>query len=356
LIIPIFIMNSGCPHRCIFCNEYLTAGNHPTKITDEDFLNTVCRHLAKPSRNKGAVQIAFYGGTFTGMEHTEQKRLLTLAAPFLREGTVDSIRISTRPDEIDADNLDFLKPAGVRTIEIGAQSFDDAVLYLSRRGHTAADNVRAVQMLRERGFQTGIHLMAGLPGDTPESFAGTVEKTIALGPDMVRIHPTVVLQNTALAVDFKKGKYLPLTLGEAIELSKAALRKFTVAGIPVIRLGLQTTSELEKAGAVVGGPFHPAFRSLVESAIFLEMADSLLNVQIARKDEIRFIVSPADFSNIQGMRRENIITLMSRHGLRDIKVAVDPSLTRGTLVICDEDKKLMTDFSGKIVELPAISE
>ncbi|MHB8090726.1 MAG: elongator complex protein 3 [Syntrophales bacterium] len=351
MIIPIFIMNGGCTHRCIFCNEILTAGSHPARITDDDFNDIIRTHLAKPSRKQGPVQIAFYGGTFTGMEHAEQERLLMLAAPFLREGRVESIRISTRPDEIAPDNLAFLKRSGVAAVEIGVQSFDDGVLLQSRRGHTAADNIRAIKLLKEGGFTTGIHLMVGLPGDTPERFAKTVETAIALRPDTVRIHPTIVLENTALARDFIKKKYQPLTLLEATELSKEALKKFTKAGIPVIRLGLQTTGELEEPGAVLGGPFHPAFRALVEAAIFLEMAETLLNVAAGRKKEIKFIVSPQDVSNLQGLRLGNIATLKENYRLENIHVEVDPSLARGTLVIADEGKKLRTDFSGRIDEL-----
>jgi len=351
VIIPIFIMNRGCPHRCIFCNERLTAGSHPAKITDADFNDLIRTHLAKPSRKKGHAQIAFYGGTFTGMEHAEQERLLSLAAPFLRAGQVDSLRISTRPDEIDAANLAFLKLSGVAAIEIGVQSFDDEVLIQSRRGHTAADNIRAIKLLREGGFTTGIHLMAGLPGDTPERFSQTVEKTITLRPDTVRIHPTIVLKNTTLARDFMEKKYQPLTLPEAVALAKDALKRFAKAGIPIIRLGLQTTGELEEEGAVLGGPFHPAFRALVEAAIFYDMAETLLHAAAGRKKEIRFIVSPQDISNLLGLRRENIATLKRSCGTENIQVQTDPSLARGNLVLLVEGKKLRTNFSGGIDEL-----
>lgn len=351
MIIPLFIMNRGCPHRCIFCNESLTAGNYPAGIAADAFNETVRRCLENPLRKRGTIQIAFYGGTFTGMEQAEQERLLDLALPFLREGKVDGIRISTRPDEIDADNLDFLKRSGVAAIEIGAQSFDDDVLRQSRRGHTAADNIRAVKLLGEKGFATGIHLMAGLPGDTAERFSQTVEKTIALAPDTVRIHPTIVLKNTALARDFLEKKYRPLTLPEAVELAKEALKKFTKAHIPVIRLGLQTTCELEEPGAVIGGPFHPAFRALVEAAIFFEMAERLITAMEERKKEIGFIVSPRDISNLQGLRRENMTILKNRCGLKNIAVTADPALARGTLIIIDAGKKLRTDFSGRIEEI-----
>jgi histone acetyltransferase (RNA polymerase elongator complex component) len=366
-IIPFFLMNRGCPHRCLFCNERLTAGNRPERITDAAFAETVRAHLVGAGRRSGPTEIAFYGGTFSGMEREEQRRLLELAAPFLREGTVDGIRISTRPDGIDAECLDLLRSSGVTTVEVGAQSLDDEVLLRSRRGHTAADTVRALLLLKDRGFKTGLHLMAGLPGDSPGRFAETIDRAIALHPDTVRIHPTIVLRDTPLAEAFREGNYSPLGLADAVDLCKNALKKLTAAGIPVIRLGLQTTRELEEPGAVVAGPFHPAFRSLVETALFLEMAAALLEhagrengfpavspaETGAGRQAVHFTLSPADVSNFCGRRRENIDLLKRRFHLKDIRIASDPALPRHTLVLTAGKRRLQTDLSGRIIATPA---
>jgi histone acetyltransferase (RNA polymerase elongator complex component) len=365
LIIPFFLMNRGCPHRCLFCNEWLTAGNRPERIAEGAFVETVRACIDSAGRGCETVQIAFYGGTFTGMERKEQHRLLELAAPFLQEGMVDGIRISTRPDEIDAETLKWLATSGVTTVEVGAQSLDDEVLRRSRRGHTAADTIRALSLLKDRGFKTGLHLMAGLPGDSLYRFAETIERVIALRPDMVRIHPTLVLRDTPLAAAFRAGNYIPLGLTDAIDLSKKALKALTMAGIPVIRLGLQTTRELEEPGAVVAGPFHPAFRSLVETVLFREMAIALLGS--ARREcgtfalpsantgieglTVRFILAPADASNFYGPQRENIVMLKNRFCLDDIQIGFDPSLPRRTLILTAGTKRLQTDLSGQIRDL-----
>lgn len=354
MIIPIFIMNRGCPHRCLFCNEELTAENRPERLEETGFQETVRAYLRGHGRKTGPVQIAFYGGTFTGMPREKQRRLLEFAAFFLREGTVDAIRISTRPDEIDAEGLDLIKDFGVRTVEVGAQSLDDDVLSRSKRGHTAADTLHALSLLRERGFETGIHLMAGLPGDSPERFAGTIDKVIALTPDMVRIHPTIVLRDTPLADAFRRGDYTPLTLSESVSQCKDALKKLTAAGIAVIRMGLQSTQGLEEPGAVVAGPFHPAFRSLVESAIFLDMAaalcESSLSSGCARGKSLTFTVSPADVSHLSGPRKENIATLEERFKPVDIHITADPSLPRRTLILTAGNRRVKTDWSGRMME------
>jgi hypothetical protein len=152
---------------------------------------------------------------------------------------------------------------------------------------------------------------------------------IDIGPDMVRIHPTIVLRDTALADAFREGRYLPLTLAEAVGQCKDALKKLTAAGIPVIRLGLQTTRELEESGAVVAGPFHPAFRSLVVSSLLREMAAILLTAAGPGEKTVSFIVASADFSTFPGERRGNIAALKERFGLTEIRLAADPAC-RGT--------------------------
>jgi histone acetyltransferase (RNA polymerase elongator complex component) len=364
LIIPFFLMNRGCPHRCIFCNERLTAGDHPEQISKAAFVETVSARLASAKGKSGPAEIAFYGGTFTGMKPSEQRRLFEMAAPFLREGSVAGIRISTRPDGIDAACCDFLRGSGVTAVEVGAQSLDDEVLRLSRRGHTAADTVRALSLLKERGLRSGLHLMAGLPGEGPDRFKETIARVVALRPDTVRIHPTLALRDTPLADQFRRGDYRPLSLAEAVDLCKYALRMLTPAGIPVIRLGLQTTRELEGPGAVVAGPFHPAFRTLVETALFLEMAAALLEAAGrgdglagisaeagAGRMGLQFALSPADISNFCGHRRVNIVALKKRFHLGEIRIASDPALPRLTLVLTVGKRRLQTDLSGGIRDI-----
>jgi histone acetyltransferase (RNA polymerase elongator complex component) len=355
MIIPFFIANRGCPHRCLFCNEALTAESRPDRLEEAVFRETVRAYLEAGRRKGGPVEIAFYGGTFTGMPAEEQRRLLGLAAFFLREGTIDHIRISTRPDEIDAEGLDLLWSSGVRTVEVGAQSLDDEVLRLSQRGHTAADTLHAVSLLKERRFATGIHLMTGLPGDSPERFARTIDAVIALSPDTVRIHPTIVLRDTPLADAFRKGNYRPLTLAEAVVQCKEALKKLTAAGIPVIRMGLQTTRALEAPGAVVAGPFHPAFGTLVASAVFFDMAGALCESMLAGgftlRKSLTFTASPADVFHINGPRKANIAALKERFEPADIRVTADPSLPRWTLILTAGSRGMKMDKSGQITGL-----
>jgi len=345
MIIPFFIGYQGCPNRCIYCNVHKTAGNFSERITEDTFQKMVHKYLDHPKRKADSAEIAFYGGNFTGMAIDYQAELLGFASRFTEKKLVHGVRISTRPDTINKETLDIMKRFGVTTVEIGAQSMVDEVLYLSNRGHGASDVSAAMEMLKERGFKTGIHLMAGLPGDSRSGFEYTIAKTIDLKPDMVRIHPTVVLQDTALAELFLNGSYHPLSLPEAIDMCKYALRRLGEADILVIRVGLQTTREMEMAGSIIAGPYHPAFRSLVEESMFFDMASAMLADRKISEQEVIFSLSPKDVSFFLGHHNKNVQTLKELFRLTGIDIAVDPVQGRGSLAMIVDDTKSITGRS-----------
>lgn len=299
-------MNRGCPQRCVFCNERVAAGNFSPKITREFFDAEVASYLRWSRDKKRCVEIAFYGGSFTGLPEEEQAQLLAWGNAHIQKGRVTSIRISTRPDDLDENRLLFLRAGGVRTIEIGAQSFNDRVLRDANRGHNAQAIARAIQGIQSQGLKSGLHLMAGLPGDTKESFLQTLDRTVELRPDTARIHPVVVFQDTALAEEFRAGRYRPLSLEEAVDWCRLAWETLAPAGIPVIRFGLQLTPEMRKEGTVLAGPLHPSFGSLVYSAVFYSATLKLLGDVPEHTRILRFGVAKRDLSNFRGFGNQNI--------------------------------------------------
>lgn len=346
LIIPIFVVYKGCPNRCTYCNEKITAGNYPDRIREEHFRNTIDSYLKTASPGRDRIEIAFYGGNFTGMDRDYQRELLGIAESYVQDGPVGSIRISTRPDYIDETRIGVLKQYSVTTVEIGAQSMVDAVLERSRRGHSADDVRRSVRLLKESGFETGIHLMAGLPGDTETGFKYTIEETVKMQPHTVRIHPTLVLQDTELEGLFLKGEYRPLSLAEAVSLCGHACFRLRSANISVIRLGLHITEEMGTEGSVVAGPFHPAFGTLVEASLFLHMASQLLQEAQNPERKITFSVSPQDASRIRGLRNNNLSILKDHFRLSDIRITEDPLQERDSLTLTAQGKTYRTDMTS----------
>ncbi len=324
MIIPFFIPHAGCPHQCVFCNQKKITGRTETAPSDL----TVCiRRYLDTAPSAPPHQVAFYGGTFTALPIALQKEYLKLTQPFIHAGFVKSIRLSTRPDAITREILDLLRAYTVETVELGVQSMNDRVLSLSGRGHSASDTASAVDVLKDYGFKIGLQLMPGLPGDSRQTFLSTMGQTIALKPDFVRLYPALVIRDTPLESLYHAGQFTPLSLDDAVSLCRHALIQFEDAGIDVIRIGLQPTEELERAGTIVAGPYHPAFRQLVESSIMLDRIRAVLAGAGAGTNSVQVMVNPADLSSAIGQKRSNIAALRKEFG-RDIRIRADSGVPR----------------------------
>ncbi|MBU2621319.1 MAG: radical SAM protein, partial [Proteobacteria bacterium] len=264
-IIPVFIPHAGCPNKCIFCNQNTVTGEKNYIPSQEELHNIIGTFLNYKGGKRNRVQIGFYGGNFLGLEIGIIKKLLSAATSYVKNGLVESIRFSTRPDTIDDYKLDIVENYPVSEIEIGVQSMDDTVLAAAKRGHTSSDTINAVSLIKKRRFKTGLQMMIGLPGDDEIRSLYTAHRISELSPDFVRIYPTIVLAGSSLAVLYMKGKYVPLSLEEGVSITKKAYLIFREKNIKVIRMGLQATEDLREGTSILAGPYHPAFGHLVYS-------------------------------------------------------------------------------------------
>jgi len=243
-IIPVFLPHHGCPHRCIFCNQTAITGLPDTLPSPAKLKFGIDEFLEFKTKQRHPVQIAFYGGNFLGLEPGYIKDVLAEATRFVVAGKVDGIRFSTRPDTIDPQRLNILKPFPIAAIEIGAQSMDDQVLSAANRGHTAADTEKGVTLLKSNNYEVGIQMMVGLPGDDEAKSLATGRAIAALGPGFVRIYPTVVVAGSLLAELYRKGDYMPWPLDRCVTLVKKLYLGFQDNNIAVIRMGLQPSKDL----------------------------------------------------------------------------------------------------------------
>ena len=266
--IPIFIPELACPFQCAFCNQRKISG-HISIPDHAEIIKIVKSHLASFKQSDRVVDVAFFGGNFTGIPLYEQEGYLKLAQPFLSSGEIQGIRLSTRPDYINKEVLDLLESYGVTTIELGSQSFDEEVLIKSHRGHTAKQTEAAAKAILDRGFKLGLQMMIGLPGDSLKSALYTARRIVALGATSTRIYPTVVIKGTALNNWYDKGAYIPLSLEEAVDWSTYLLPIFENGNVQIIRTGLHPSEGLVLGKDLVAGPFHPQFKELVLSEIWL---------------------------------------------------------------------------------------
>ncbi|MCM0084343.1 radical SAM protein [Geomonas sp. Red32] len=338
VLVPFFIPHLGCPHRCIFCDQVKIAGARSVLPDPAELRGRIAEYRsAAPGR---ALEVAFYGGTFTALPIEDQRRLLEPLQPLIACREVQSVRLSTRPDAIDPGTVSFLLSMGVTTVELGVQSMDGQVLTRSRRGHTAADVERAVSLLAEGGVSVGIQLMPGLPGDSEERSLASLRRVLALSPSFLRIYPALVIDGTELADLYLRGEYRPLSLDEAVSVSKKMLTAARKAGVPVVRMGLQPTAELEAPGVILAGPYHPAFRQLVEGELMYDRACELA-AGLPAGSEVTFAVSRGKVSDLVGQRRLNVKRLTERFGIRVAGVREDDALAEGEVSLTARESERM---------------
>ncbi len=326
-IIPIFVPHLGCPHQCTFCNQKEISGQ-TKQVNRNDVKETIEYYLKNFKDDSKYVEVAFYGGSFTAIEENIQNELLEAANEFIKQGRVKSIRISTRPDYISKDILKRLKKYNVKTIELGVQSTNDYILERCQRGHTFKDVKKASKLIKLYGFTLGHQMMIGLPESTLLDEINTAKTLIKLKPKIVRIYPVLVIKNTPLLKEYENKEYIPLTVQQAVERAKDIMKLFNKSKIEVIRIGLQNTEEItdpkQKGSQVVAGPYHPAFRQLVESGIWYdEIVEKIKKFNI-KVMQVTIKANPENINNIIGHKKENILKLKD---LYDVDVIIKPDET-----------------------------
>lgn len=328
-IIPIFIPHLGCSNDCVFCNQRkITA--RTTAPTSEAVRETIEEWLTTLNHEETEIEVAFYGGSFTGLTIDEQSVYLGVAKSYLDAGRIDGIHLSTRPDYISEDILNNLKAYGVTTIELGVQSFDDEVLLASNRGHDSSVVYKACDMIKSYGFNLGIQLMIGLPGDSLESCIMSAREAAEIGPKLARLYPTIVLDDTELLCMYERGEYEALTREEAVLRTKEMYKILAGAGIYIMRVGLKSTDIIGDGGAINGGTYHPAFRQLVESAIVRDQLEPKLSELAASgAAKVNVFSNSSWFSNLIGNNKENKLYFAEKFPMLDIKYGVDNNLANG---------------------------
>ena len=274
--IPIFIPHVGCNNECVFCNQRRISGQlkpvYPSDVSDQ-----IDEALSKYKKDNRNIEVAFFGGSFTGIDKKMQEEYLKVVKKYIDEGIVNSIRISTRPDYINQEVLDLLKKYNVKIIELGVQSMDDEVLLKSKRGHTSEDVKKASNLIKENNFILGHQLMCGLPASTYEREQNSIKASLELFPDLIRIYPVYVLEDSELYDMYQRKRYKPLDLEEALERATMMYKECINKKVNVIRVGLQTTEEISEKNSKLIGPVCDNYRERILSKIMLEVIESKLD-------------------------------------------------------------------------------
>lgn len=355
-IIPIFVPHLGCPNDCIFCNQKSISGQKKN-MTKEEAKNIIDNYLKNLNDSDALIEIAFFGGSFTAINENLQNELLELAYTYVKEGKVESIRISTRPDYIDKNILKRLKKYKVKTIELGVQSANDFVLKRANRGHTFEDVKKASKLIRWYGFRLGHQMMVGLPESTRQDEINTAKALIKLKPKMVRIYPVLVVKNTKLEKEYEDGIYKALPLPQAVETCKQLVKMFSDKNIDIIRVGLQNTDEISDPSSekseIVAGPYHPAFRQLVEAGLWYDAIVEKIKKLNVKVKEVQVTVNPLDVNNVIGHKKDNVLKLKEFYDV-DLVLKQDSNIKQGKSKI--DITKTYADFLEEIETKKEVSK
>ena len=289
-IIPIFVQHLGCPHQCTFCNQKEISGQ-TKQVTANDVKETIEYYLKNFKDDSKYVEVAFYGGSFTAIDERKQNELLEAANEFIKQGRVNSIRLSTRPDYIDKSILKRLKKYNVKTIELGVQSANDYILAKCQRGHTFEDVKKASKLIRLYGFTLWHQMMIGLPESTKLDEINTAKALIKLKPKIVRIYPVLVIKNTPLAKEYEQGEYIPLTVEQAVDRAKDIMQLFNNAEI---------VQKIKK-----------------------------FNIKVM---QVTIKANPENINNIIGHKKENVLKLKEFYDV-DVVVKPDENIKKGKFEI-----------------------
>lgn len=346
-IIPIFVPHKGCPHDCVFCNQKRITGT-ALDITYEDVVDTIDEYLKTIPLENSYIEVSFFGGSFTGIPMDYQNELLIAASEAYDKGKINAIRLSTRPDYINEFILDNLIKYKVGVIELGVQSMDEMVLRLSERGHSREDVINASKLIKKYNIKLGLQMMLGLPGDSEEKDLHTAEEIIRLEPDFVRIYPALVIKDTYMEYMYERGLYKPLSLDEAVDISKKLYIEFISNNIQIIRIGLQPTEDINTGRDVISGPFHPAFRELVESTIMNDMTGFIIDRYFSDSIELTLYIHPRDISKLYANSKKIFYNKMKEYASKKIIIRQNIICKRSCIIIDNGEKQITMSINDYV--------
>ncbi len=315
--IPVFIPHEGCPNNCVFCNQHTISG---TQSFDASAVDGIIAEALSTVGADDICEIAFFGGSFTGIERELMLYLLGVAQKYADSGRVDSIRLSTRPDYINPEVIADLKKFSVRTVELGLQSMCEHVLKASGRGHTAECARGACRLLKEAGFSLIGQMMLGLPASSADDELYTAKEIVAMGADGARVYPTVVFYDTELCHMTERGEYTPLAERDAVERTKNVLDVFDRANVPCIRVGLCASDNLSDESKVMAGANHSAIGELAMGELYFERICHAIEARGARGGELTVYVARGCVSKAVGQKKMNKLRICQKYGFKRIKV------------------------------------
>ena len=244
-----------CPGKCIFCptdvrmpKSYLPDEPGAMRGLEHNFdpydqVHSRLEQLEAVGHPTDKIELLILGGTWSSYRRDYQEWFIKrcfdamngtedaipegedqhlLAAQTVNETTSHrnvGLVIETRPDEITPEEIRWLRYLGVTKVQMGAQSLDDHILDVNKRGHTVDQTRQAVSLLRAAGFKIVLHWMPNLLGATPDSDRADFGRLWSgFCPDEIKIYPNQLLANAELYEYWQRGEFHPYSTQELIDL------------------------------------------------------------------------------------------------------------------------------------------
>ena len=281
------------------------------------------------------------------IQSLDEKEIKNIIEEHLKKVDEDiEIRISTMPNYINKKMLKLIRKYKIKTIELEIQSTNDYILEKIGAKYNFNDIKRSSKLIRRYGFRLGHKIMVGLQDSTKIDEINTAKTVLKLKPKIVSIVPVLVIKGTNLEKEYNEKKYKPLTLVQAVETCEEMVKVFNNKKIEVIVIGYDETNESqsELAKKVVDGPFHPAFRQLVESSLWYDAIVNKIKQLNVKVMQVEVTVNPIDTENVIGYKQENINKLKELYDV-ELIVTSDENIKQGKSKI--EVTKTYQDFKSE---------
>ncbi|MDE1842742.1 MAG: tRNA uridine(34) 5-carboxymethylaminomethyl modification radical SAM/GNAT enzyme Elp3 [Thaumarchaeota archaeon] len=276
----------ACPHgRCTYCpggieynspNSYTgrepstqnaISNNYDPKKQILDKLE----HLIAYGHDSTKLELVIVGGTFLFMPRDYQINFIKSCfdalngfdSPDLESAKKNNenanfrnvgFTIETKPDYCKKEHVDWMLEYGVTRVEIGVQSLHDRVYEIVNRGHSYNEVVESFEISKNAGYKIVAHMMPGLPSMTPEEDIADFRKLFSdpqLRPDMLKIYPTLVLEDTPLYSMYKDGRYMPYSDDDMVQVL-TEIKKIIPRWARIMRVQREISSDQIIAGPKLG--------------------------------------------------------------------------------------------------------
>jgi len=282
----------ACPHgKCTFCpggvevntpNSYTGSEPSTQNAIAHEYdpckqIRSKIQHLQRNGHDVSKVEIVIVGGTFLFMPDDYQHDFIKACYDALNGFTSSSLEeaktfnekasvrnvgltIETKPDYCKHEHIDLMLEYGVTRVEIGVQALRNEVYRITNRGHTLDDVIESFQIARDAGYKIVAHMMPGLPNSSPEQDVEDFKRLFSdpmFKPDMLKIYPTLVVENTGLFAMYKHGRYTAYTDEDLINVI-VEVKKMIPKWVRIMRVQREIAAK-----DIIAGPKSGNLRQIV---------------------------------------------------------------------------------------------